>query len=239
MELFLLSNSRTHGRAYLEHAAEAIGEFLGGRRLVFVPFALRDHDGYTATVAGAMRALGIEVVGAHTADDPRGLVRDAEAVFVGGGNSFRLLSTLQRTGLREVIRDRVREGGLRYMGSSAGTNMACPTLRTTNDMPIVRPESFEALGLVPFQINPHFLDADPGSTHMGETREQRITEFLEENDVPVLGMREGAWLRVSAGKAVLGGTTGARLFARGAEPREVAADADVSFLMEAEPRFDV
>ncbi|MEW2353112.1 dipeptidase PepE [Spirillospora sp. NPDC029432] len=238
MELFLLSNSRTHGRAYLEHATEEIEDFLGGRRLVFVPFALRDHDGYTATVGAAMRPLGIEVTGAHTAADPRDLVRDAEVVFVGGGNSFRLLSTLQRTGLREVIRERVEAGELRYMGSSAGTNMACPTLRTTNDMPIVQPESFEALGLVPFQINPHFLDADPGSTHMGETREQRVTEFLEENDVPVLGMREGAWLRVSGRKAALGGTTGARLFARDSEPRELAPDADLSFLLETRPKFD-
>jgi dipeptidase E len=239
MELLLLSNSRTHGRPFLEHALEEVRGFLAdGKRLVFVPFALKDHDGYTAVVAEALRPLGVEVVGAHTAADPRDLVRDAGAVFVGGGNTFRLLAALGRTGLLDVIRERVQGGTLRYMGSSAGTNMAAPTIRTTNDMPIVEPDSFEALGLVPFQINPHFLDADPGSTHMGETREQRLTEFLEENDVPVLGMREGAWLRVSAGRARLGGTTGARLFTRGAEPREMEPDADLSFLLDAAPKFD-
>ncbi|MFI0351262.1 dipeptidase PepE [Actinomadura sp. 9N407] len=239
MELLLLSNSRTHGRPFLEHAAEEVRAFLpGGKPLVFVPYALQDHGGYTATVAEALRPLGIEVVGAHTAADPLELVRDAAAVFVGGGNSFRLLSALERTGLREVIRERVHGGTLRYMGSSAGTNMACPTIRTTNDMPIVQPDSFEALGLVPFQINPHFLDVQPGSTHMGETREQRITEFLEENDVPVLGMREGAWLRVSARAARLGGTTGARLFTRGTDPREIGPDADLSYLLDAAPEFD-
>jgi dipeptidase E len=239
MELLLMSNSRTHGRPFLEHALEEVQGFLGDRkRLVFVPFALRDHEGYTAIVAEALRPLGVEVVGAHTAADPREPVREAGAVFVGGGNSFRLLSALGRTGLLEEIRERVRGGSLRYMGSSAGTNMAAPTIRTTNDMPIVQPDSFEALGLVPFQINPHYLDADPGSTHMGETREQRVTEFLEENDVAVLGLREGAWLRVSADVARLGGTTGARLFRRGAVPRELEPDADVSFLLDEAPEFD-
>ncbi|GAA4213500.1 dipeptidase PepE [Actinocatenispora rupis] len=240
MNLLLLSNSRTHGRGFLEHALDEVTDFLGGRsNLLFVPYALRDHDAYTATVADALRPAGITVTGVHTAADPVAAVRAAEAVFVGGGNSFRLLKTLRDTGIRDAVHDRVRAGALRYMGSSAGTNMACPTLRTTNDMPIAEPDSFTALDLVPFQINPHYLDPDPSSTHMGETRQQRIEEFLEQNDVPVLGIREGAWLRVSDGSARLGGLSGARLFARGAEPREFVPGDDVTFLLSGTPRFDV
>lgn len=237
MELLLLSNSRNHGQGFLEHAREELRAFAPDR-IVFVPYALADHDGYTATVASALEPLGIEVVGVHTAIDPRSVLRTAEAVFVGGGNSFRLLRAIQRADLLQSIRDRAREGALRYIGSSAGTNLAAPTIRTTNDMPITQPVSFDALGLVPFQINPHYLDPSPDNTHMGETREQRLGEFLEENDVPVLGIREGSWLRVSDHRAWLGGANGARLFQRGSEARELAADADVSFLLETEPRFD-
>ena len=159
-------------------------------------------------------------------------------MFVGGGNSFRLLRALQDTGLGAAIAERVR-AGLPYLGSSAGTNMACPTLRTTNDMPITEPASFAALGLIPFQINPHYVDPDPASTHQGETRQRRIEEFLEDNDVPVLGLREGSWLRVSGGLARTGGTTGARLFTRAAEPRELPPGSDVSGLLATRPRFDV
>ncbi|BCJ34301.1 peptidase E [Actinocatenispora thailandica] len=239
MDLLLLSNSRTHGHGYLEHVRDEITEFLAGAtELAFVPYALRDHDGYTATVADALRPLGVTVTGVHTAADPGAAIDAAPAVFVGGGNSFRLLKTLQHTGLVEAIGSRVRSGALRYMGASAGTNMACPTLRTTNDMPITEPASFAALGLVPFQINPHYVDPDPSSTHMGETREQRITEFLEDNDVPVLGIREGGLLRVRDRSARLGGVKGARLFTRDAEPREFVPGDDVSFLLSGTPRFD-
>ncbi|GAB3417154.1 peptidase E [Flindersiella endophytica] len=239
MELLLLSNSRNHGQGFLEHVLDEVAGFIGaGNRLLFVPYAIKDHDAYTAVVASALAPRGVEVIGVHTAEDPRELASQAEVVFVGGGNSFRLLKALQRTGLVGTIRDRVRAGALRYMGSSAGTNMACPTLRTTNDMPIVEPDSFGALGLVPFQINPHYVDPDPGSTHMGETREQRLTEFLEENDVPVLGLRESSWLRVSGTQARLGGAKSARLFGRDAGPRELPAGADVSFLLDSRPAFD-
>ncbi len=124
------------------------------------------------------------------------------------------------------------------MGASAGSNMACPSLRTTNDMPIVQPRSFEACGLIPFQINPHFLDADPNSTHMGETRERRIEEFLEENDVPVLGLREGSWLRRNGDTLRLGGMTGACLFTRNADAQECAPGADLSWLLDVKGRFD-
>ncbi len=212
------------------HAKDALTDFVGDRRVLFVPYALADHDGYVAQVARALGAFGIEVTGAHAEPDPVAAVRSAAVVFVGGGNTFRLLRALQTLGLVSVLREVVR-AGTRYIGASAGTNMACPSLRTTNDMPIVQPSSFEALGLLPFQINPHYLDPDPSSTHMGETREQRLVEYLEENEPPVLGLREGSWLRVSGATATLGGPHPARLFERGRDPRELPAGADVSALL--------
>jgi dipeptidase E len=239
-DLLLLSNSSVHGRGYLEHAISAIEEFLAGRRAVtFVPYALADHDAYTARMAAALAPLGANVVGLHTSENPRTELAQAEVVFVGGGNSFRLLKALQERSLLDVVNDRVDTGDLSYMGSSAGTNMACPTLRTTNDMPIVQPSSFECFGLLPFQINPHYLDPDPASTHMGETREKRIEQFLEENDVPVLGLREGSWLRRQGPRLTLGGTTGARLFQRGTPADEFAEGDDLSFLLSLPANFDV
>ena len=237
MELLLLSNSTAPGRKYLEHALDALAEVLAGRdELVFVPYALADHDGYTEQVRSALEPLGVRVTGAHTGPDA---LREAAAIFVGGGNTFRLLRTLQLSGDLDVIRGRVN-AGTPYVGSSAGTNLAGPSVRTTNDMPIVQPPSFEALGLVPFQINPHYLDPDPTSTHQGETRERRITEFLEENDVPVLGIREGTWLRRTADKLTLGGiSAGARLFRRTSTPEEVPTGADLSPLLQITAAFDV
>jgi dipeptidase E len=230
VRLLLLSNSTAPGREYLEHAMDALADVLSGvRRLVFVPFALADHDGYTAQVANALSPLGIEVAGAHTAD-----IGSAEAIFVGGGNSFRLLRALHARDLLAVIRRRVVEDGAVYIGSSAGTNVACPSIRTTNDMPIVQPPSFEAAGLVPFQINPHYLDPVPGDTHMGETREERILQFLEENDVPVLGMREGTWLARNGSTLTLQGSeAGARLFERSGT-EEIATGTDLSHLLDAQ-----
>ncbi|MDJ1132863.1 dipeptidase PepE [Streptomyces iconiensis] len=245
MKLLLLSNSAAPGRGYLEHAREVIAGHLSGvDELLFVPYALADHDGYTAKVASFMEGLGIRVRGIHTGSDPRELAASAQAVFIGGGNSFRLLKSLHERGLVEAVAERVRAGAP-YMGSSAGTNMACPTLRTTNDMPIVQPPSFEALDLVPFQINPHYLDPAPASAHMGETREERLNQFMEENDVPVLGLREGTWLRLSTeegagtGTLTLGGIeAGARLFTSGAEPTEHGPDTDLSQLLAVTPHFD-
>ncbi|MFG3712554.1 dipeptidase PepE [Micromonospora sp. NPDC047730] len=237
--LLLLSNSTAPGRAYLEHARDAILQALDGRRsIVFVPFALADHDGYTDTVRRAMEPLGITVRGAHEGT-PRDIVADAEAVFVGGGNTFRLVKAIHELDLISVVRTRVSEG-MPYIGSSAGTNVATPSLRTTNDMPIVQPPSFETFGLVPFQINPHYLDPDPASTHQGETREERLTQFLEENDVPVLAMREGTWLRVSNNSMRLDGVAaGGRVFCRVSEPVEVTSGADVTWLFDRVASFDV
>jgi len=231
LRLLLLSNSTNHGAGYLEHAkAEIRGFFAGARRLGFVPFALQDQAAYFAKAAEELGREGFEV--SRVTADAAGvrLVRELEGVFVGGGNTFRLLLLLRESGVLEALRARVL-AGMPYMGASAGTNVAAPTIRTTNDMPIVEPGSFDALGLVPFQINPHYVDADPGSTHMGETREDRLREYLEENAAPVLGLREGAWLRREGAALRLGGSHGARLFRRDSPPEELAPGADVSYLL--------
>lgn len=238
-DLLLLSNSTLHGHGFLEHALPAIEAFLAGRStLHFAPFAIADHDGYTAKVAGALEPLGVQVVGLHRVESIAEAVAEAEVLFVGGGNTFRLLQALQRADVMDLVPERVQAGGLAYMGSSAGTNHACPTVRTTNDMPIVEPASLRAFGLVPFQINPHYQNPPTGSTHMGETREQRIREFLEENDVPVLGIREGTWLRREGPRLTLHGPTGGLLFRRGEETRVVAGGEDLSELLEVRPTFD-
>jgi dipeptidase E len=217
----------------------AMADIVGTSRAIhFAPFAIADHEGYTVRVQELLDGLGVPVIGLHAVPDPVAAVEEAEVLFIGGGNSFRLLEALWRLRLIEPIRRRVRAGALRFIGSSAGTNMACPSLRTTNDMPIVQPPTFEALGLVPFQINPHYQDPELNSTHRGETREQRIAEFLEVNDVAVVGLREGCWLRRRGDSLELEGISGARLFQRGAEPSEHAPGEDLSWLLDVTPRFD-
>jgi dipeptidase E len=232
--LLLISNSTMHGHGYLEHVRSALKELLDGRRsILFVPWALADHDAYADKAAAAFAQLGVRLESIHRAPNAMAAIGAAEAVFVGGGNTFRLLDRLQRTGALAAIAARAH-AGMPYVGSSAGTNVATPTIRTTNDMPIVQPASFVALQLVPFQINPHYLDADPKSTHMGETREERLRQFHEENATPVLGLREGCWLDVRGDQMRLCGTTNARLFAKGAAPREFVPPTDLSFLLQHE-----
>jgi dipeptidase E len=229
--LLLFSNSTNHGEGYLDHAAGPIREFLGPvRRLVFVPFALKDHAGYTARARQRLAEEGIEVEGLTLDIAGPPLLAGADAVFVGGGNTFRLLRVLQTSGLMELLQERAREG-MPYLGASAGINIAAPTIRTTNDMPIVQPPSFDALDLVPFQINPHYIDPDPSSRHMGETREERLLQFLEENDVPVLGLREAAWLHVEGDHGTLEGKNGARIFRPGRDPEERAPGARLDDLL--------
>lgn len=232
IRLLLISSSRVHGGGWLDPFVGEIDAFLGReiRRALFVPFALADHDGYHRKARERFAAIGVELDSLHEPGDAREKVRRAQAVVVGGGNTFRLLATLQERGLLDGIAERAR-AGVPFVGWSAGSNLACPTIRTTNDMPIVEPKSFRALGLLPFQINPHFVDADPASKHMGETREQRIEEFLEENDVPVLGLREGAFLRREGSSLHLGGVAGGRLFRRGAPTEEVAVGARLDHLL--------
>ena len=219
--LLLISNSTLHGSGYLDHAEGEIRDFLGNvRKVLFVPFALFDRDDYAAKARERFAAMGYGLTSIHEVQNQHETVENAEAVFIGGGNTFRLLKSLYECGLLEPIRRRV-ENGMPYIGSSAGSNVAAPTIKTTNDMPIVEPPSFAALGLVDFQINPHYLDPDPASKHMGETREERLLQFLEDNETPVVGLREGAIIRVENGSAMLKGSTGARIFRRGHEAIEV------------------
>jgi len=220
--LLLFSNSTNHGEGYLDHAVEEMLDFLGPvRRMLFVPFALHDRSGYAAKFRERLAPVGIEVDELVADRTAARRIETAEAVFVGGGNTFRLLKTLQDERLLAPLGERAL-AGMPYLGASAGINLACPTIRTTNDMPIVEPAGFEALGLVPFQINPHYVDPTPGSTHMGETRAQRIEEFLEDNDRVVVGLREAAWIRRDEQGLRLGGKNGARIFRRDAEPEERA-----------------
>jgi len=234
-DLLLLSTSTVHGSGFLDYAESEIRRFLEGRStLLFVPYARPGgctHDEYTDRVRDRLGALGVAVTGLHSAPDPEAAIRGAEAIFIGGGNTFVLLRELYRTETLEPIRQRAL-AGTRYMGSSAGSNVAGLTVGTTNDMPIVEPPSLTALGLIPFNLNPHYVDPDPTSTHMGETRETRIREFHAFHPQPVLGLREGAMLRVTGDAARLWGRCGGRLFRPKVDATEVADDADVSFLLE-------
>ena len=229
--LLLISNSTQHGSGYLDHCAAVIQDFLGSaRRVAFVPYAMSDHDGYSRRTRERMSQLGYDCTSVHETADPVAALRAADAVFIGGGNTFRLLDWIYRTGLLTALRERA-EDGMPYVGSSAGSNVACISIKTTNDMPIVEPPSFTGISLVPFNINPHYIDPDPGSTHQGETREERIRQFHEENTPVVVGLREGCWLRIEGERLTLDGTTGARIFVRGQEPREHAPGSSLDFLL--------
>jgi dipeptidase E len=219
--LLLISTSTVFGTRYLEHAYDELRDLLGQTgRVLFIPYALKDCEGYAGRARAAFREMGYELESLHRSAHPLQTVEKAEAIFCGGGNTFRLLKALGDAQLIEPIRRRVL-AGMPYSGASAGANIACPTIRTTNDMPIVEPCSLAALNLVSFQINAHYVDADPNSTHMGETRETRIREFHEENTAPVVGLREGAMLRVDGDRIELRGRAGARIFRRGQAAVEV------------------
>ncbi len=232
MSILLISTSTLHGGSYLDYVEPYVRDTLGSARTVlFVPYALADRDAYAAKARARFEAMGYGLTSLHAAPDPRRAVADADAVFIGGGNTFRLLKALYDSQVMGAIRQRVA-AGMPYIGSSAGSNVACPTIKTTNDMPIVQPPSLDALGLVRFQVNPHYLDADPRSTHMGETREQRLLEFHEENTKPVVGLREGAMLRIAQDGAIaLAGTAGARIFRVGQAPVEVSPGAALRGLL--------
>jgi dipeptidase E len=231
-QLLLISSSFIPGgAAYLDYcSADILSFYRTITRVLFIPYALKDHDAYAAKIAGHFDGSGLLIESLHTAADQRAAIRDAEAFFVGGGNTFRLLDELYARGVLHALRNRVRAGAP-YLGVSAGTNLACPTIKTTNDMPIVFPPSLDALGLVPFQINPHYIDAAPDAPQERETREQRIREFHEENAMPVIGLREGAWLEVAGDTATLRGATGARLFQRNAAPIECVSEESLNSLL--------
>src|SRR5882672_756593 len=230
--LLLISNSTLHGRRYLDHTAKEIQDLVGNAaNVVFVPFALQDRRTYAKNAQERFRRMGLSLTSVHDVSNMRRAVDEADVIFVGGGNTFRLLKGLYDHDLLGQIRRRVA-AGMPYIGSSAGSIVACPSLKTTKDMPVVQPPSFEALGLVPFQISPHYLDPDLSSTHMGETQEERIKQFLEENAENVIGSREGSFLRVEEGVVTLKGPHTARIFRRGEEPVEVAPDSDLGTLLE-------
>lgn len=233
--LLLLSNSSVHGSGYLEWAAENIQEFLNGKgvkQVLFVPYALRKMDKYTEDVSKKFSSWGFKVSGVHQESDPVAAVNSAEAIFIGGGNTFQLLKGLYDNKLLDTIKKRVMEDGIPYIGSSAGTNVSTISINTTNDMPIVYPPSFSALALVPFNINPHYIDTDPTSKHKGETREERILQYHEIPGVPpVLALREGTLLHVEGEKATLKGLFPARLFVPTKLPEEYPIGTDFSFLL--------
>lgn len=229
--LLLISNSTLFGSGYLDHAENEIRDFLGRlRRVLFVPFAQYDRNAYAAMARQRLKSMGYELDSVHEAPDPKRAVETSEALFIGGGNTFRLLKGLYDFELLPPIRRKVAEGVL-YLGSSAGSIVACPTLKTTKDMPVVQPPSFDALGLVGFQISPHYLDPDLRSTHMGETQEERINQYIEENHLPVAGLREGTMLRVEPGAITLKGVTTARIFRRGRTPIEVEPESNLAELL--------
>ena len=232
MKLLLISNSTNAGEPYLQYPIGQIGDFLKGvREILFVPYAAVTftYDEYERKVQNRFDEIGVRVRSVHKCSDPIRAVIEAEAICVGGGNTFALTKKMQEQGLIAAIRERVLTGAP-YVGWSAGSNVTCPTICTTNDMPIVQPQSFRALGLIPFQINPHYLDHNPEG-HAGETREQRILEFIEANPgVYVAGLREGCMLRIEEGKAQLIGSRPLRIFRKGDPIREVNAGEDISFL---------
>jgi dipeptidase E len=229
--ILLISSSTVYGRGYLEHVEKQITSFLGDiQKVLFFPFAMSNQDAYAAKAKARFAALGYALESAHATCDARKAIEQTDAIFIGGGNTFRLLKALQDFELLDSIRRKVRSGAP-YIGSSAGSNVAGPTIKTTKDMPIVQPRSFDSLGLIPFQISPHYQDPDPTSKHMGETQEERIFQFLEENETPVVGIREGAWLLIENRSVMLKGEAGARMFRRGEEPVEILPGAEISGLV--------
>jgi len=232
--LLLLSNSKNYGQGYLDHALPIIKDFLGQSvsRVLFVPYAgvVRPFDDYAAIVRARFQEIGCDLNSVHQATNTKEAVESAEAIIIGGGNTFHLLKGLYENDLLEVIRAQVNRG-VPYIGWSAGSNVACPTIKTTNDMPIVEPPSLKALNLIPFQINPHYLDAHPEG-HQGETREERLLEFVEANsDTYAIGLREGSILRIEADSIKLLGEKSARVFIKGRKPAELAPSDSLEFLL--------
>ncbi len=234
MKLLLISNSTNAGEAYLDYPKHEIQKFLGEQTqtVLFVPYAAVtfSYDEYENKVRNRLKEVGYEVQGIHHLEDPVKSVKEAQAIVVGGGNTWKLVRMLRENGLLSVIREKV-QSGTPYVGWSAGANVACPKLSTTNDMPITDPKGFDTIALVPFQINPHYLDDNPAN-HAGETRETRIVEFIAENhNLFVVGLREGTMLRVESNSMKLIGSKTARIFKHGQEPQELGANDNFDFLL--------
>ena len=233
--LLLISNSTLHGSGYLDHCADEISKFLDNtKNVLFIPYARPSgmtHEEYTKVAKERFEKMGFKLTGIHKYDSPKLAVKSAEAIFIGGGNTFVLLNGLYKADILDEIRAKVKDG-TPYIGTSAGSNVACKSIKTTNDMPIIYPPSFDALGLVPFNINPHYLDSDPKSKHKGETRETRINEFHFFNSEYVVGLREGAMLYIKGKHVKLKGSTGARIFKKGQDPKEFKTGDSLDFLLQ-------
>ena len=231
--LLLLSNSTTHGYGYLEHAKDMFKNFYKDiKKITFVPYAgvSFSYEDYHKKVSNFFNSIGYDVESLHQTNDPREMIESSEAIAVGGGNTFHLLKEMYDNSVIEPIRRKVSEG-TPYSGWSAGSNMACPSIKTTNDMPIVEPQSFTALDLIPFQINPHFTDQKL-QKHYGETRTQRLEEFIIANkNVTVLGLREGTALKIEGSEIELLGDKDAILLKYGADHKDLTKSDDFSFLL--------
>lgn len=234
MKLLIVSTSKIHGSDYMEYLLDELEEFYKDtNEILFIPYARPggiSYEEYTEYPKKAFAKIGKKVVGIHEFEDPKRALEEASGIFTGGGNTFVLLKTLYDLGLMEVLKKVVRSGTA-YMGSSAGSNITGLSIGTSNDMPIVYPPSFEALQLLPFNINPHYLDPDPNSKHQGETRATRIGEFHHYNAQKVIGLREGSWLKLEQAKLILKGKLSARLFSKEEEAKEVEPG-DLSFLLD-------
>ncbi|MFK5879961.1 MAG: dipeptidase PepE [Flavobacteriaceae bacterium] len=232
-KMLIASTSTVHGKAYLEYMLPELSNFFKGiSELLFIPFARPggiSYDEYTTIAQKGFESINIRVKGIHEFDNPKEAVIKSEGIFIGGGNTFELVSQLYAYDLMSEIRQAV-DSGVRYFGTSAGSNITGVSMKTTNDMPIVYPPSFKTLGLINFNLNPHYLDPDLNSKHMGETRETRIKEFHQFNEIPVLGLREGSWLEVEGEQVTLKGNLPARLFLKDKHPVEYQTESDLSFL---------
>jgi dipeptidase E len=232
-KLIIASTSTVHGGSYLDYLLPVLeNHFKDCREILFIPYARPggiSHDDYTANVRLAFAKINKAVRGLHEFDNPTTAIQKAEGIFTGGGNTFLLVSQLYTNNIMEVLAQTV-ENGTPYLGSSAGSNITGLTMQTTNDMPIIYPSSFKTLGLIPFNLNPHYLDPDMNSKHMGETRETRIKEFHAFNTTPVIGLREGSWLAVTGDKIILKGSLTARLFLQNQAPEELAPETDLAYL---------
>jgi dipeptidase E len=231
--IIIASTSTLHGGDYLEYLLpELRHHFEHCKTILFIPYARPggiSHDDYTTKVASAFAKIDKTVKGIHEFVNPAEAIKNAEGIFTGGGNTFLLVTQLYKNGIMTILAETVKNG-TPYLGTSAGSNICGLTMQTTNDMPIIYPPSFQTLGLIPFNLNPHYLDADTESTHMGETRETRIKEFHQFNTLPVLGLREGSWLDVKGETITLKGTLQARLFRQNQVPEELESGSDLSFL---------
>lgn len=233
-KVLIASTSTVHGKPYLEYILPELAVFFKGvKEILFIPYARPSgltHDAYTERAIEAFDKINIKVKGIHEFDNPINAINKAKGIFTGGGNTFLLVKQLYDNKLISTLKN-VVENGVPYFGTSAGSNITGLTMMNTNDMPIVYPPNFKTLGFINFNINPHYLDPDPSSKHMGETRETRIMEYHKFNKTPVLGLREGSWLQVEDTKVILKGDLNARLFEQGKAPKELPSNTNLNFLM--------